>query len=105
MSKSNKSGDHEPRTLASILAALERRRGKLSGVRLRDLRSAVKRVAELLGDEPAAIALDLPAVSSRLNTVSPLALGFTTNDSQTSDLISWQQQNSAASRRSLVRAA
>ena len=78
MSKSNKSGDHEPPTLASILAAVELGRGEISDVRLRDLRSAVKRVAELIGDEPAAIALDLPAISSRLNTVSPLALGFTT---------------------------
>ena len=35
-------------TLAAMLAALDRP-GKLSATRLRDLRSAVKRVANLLG--------------------------------------------------------
>ena len=42
----------EETTLAAMLAALDRP-GKLSATRLRDLRSAVKRVASLLGDEPA----------------------------------------------------
>jgi integrase len=67
---------HEPITLATVLAALDHA-GKLSATRKRDLRSAVTRVADLLGDEPAGIVLDLPAISSRLNTINPLALGFT----------------------------
>ena len=45
---------HEPITLATVLAALDRA-GKLSAMRKRDLRSAVTRVADLLGDEPAGI--------------------------------------------------
>ena len=67
---------HKPITLATVLAALDRS-GKLSATRKRDLRSAVTRVANLLGDEPAGIVLDLPVISSRLNTINPLALGFT----------------------------
>ena len=51
--------------------------GQAFGYAQRDLRSAVTRVANLLGDEPAGIVLDLPAISSRLNTINPLALGFT----------------------------
>jgi len=43
--------------------------------RLRDLQSAVKRVAELLGQEPGAIPLDLPAISTKLKTVNPIAVG------------------------------
>ena len=49
-------------TLAAMLAALDRP-GKLSATRLRDLRSAVKRVANLLGDEPAALPLDIAGIS------------------------------------------
>ena len=48
-------------TLATVLAALEQP-GGLSTTRLRDLRSAVKRVADLLGDEAAGIPLDLGAI-------------------------------------------
>ena len=66
----------EAMTLATMLAALDRP-GKLSATRLRDLRSAVKRVADLLGDEPAAIPLDIDAISARLNTINPLAVGMT----------------------------
>jgi hypothetical protein len=65
-----------PATLASVLAALERPSG-LSGTRLRDLKSAVKRVAILLGNEPAAIALDLGAISAGLAAVNPVAAGLT----------------------------
>ena len=65
-----------PVTLAGLLAALERH-GKLSATRQRDLVSAVKRVANLLGDEPAAIALDMPAISARLAAVNPVAVGLT----------------------------
>jgi hypothetical protein len=53
-----------PLTLAELLAALDRD-GKLSATRCRDLVSAVKRVAILLGDEPAAITLDMAAISVR----------------------------------------
>lgn len=63
-------------TLAGVLADLERP-GKLSATRLRDLRSAVKRVATLLGDEPAAIPLDIGAISARLAAVNPVAVGMT----------------------------
>ena len=77
MSNSSKQRYHRgPITLATVLAALDHA-GKLSATRKRDLRSAVTRVANLLGDEPAGIVLDIPAISSRLNTINPLALGFT----------------------------
>ena len=66
-----------PVTLAGLLAALERH-GKLSATRRRDLVSAVKRVAILLGDEPAAIPLDMAAISARLAAVNPVAVGITT---------------------------
>ena len=63
-------------TLAEVLAALDRP-GGLSGTRLRDLKSAVKRVAALLGNEPAAIALDMGAISAGLAAVNPVAAGLT----------------------------
>ena len=66
----------EPVTLATVLAGLERA-GKLAPTRRRDLRSAVKRVAILLGDEPAAIPLDMGAISARLAAVNPVAVGMT----------------------------
>jgi integrase len=66
----------EAMTLASMLAALDRS-GELSATRRRDLRSAVKSVANLLGDEPAAIPLDIPRISARLRTINPLAAGMT----------------------------
>ena len=63
-------------TLQHVLNAVEGREG-LSAIRRRDLRSAVTRVASLLGDEPARIPLDLPAISAKLATVSPVAAGLT----------------------------
>jgi integrase len=66
----------EPVTLASVLASLEQPSGA-SGTRLRDLKSAVKRVAALLGEEPAAISVDLAAISARLAAITPLTLGMT----------------------------
>lgn len=66
----------EAMTLAAMLAALDRP-DKLSAIRLRDLRSAVKRVANLLGDEPAALPLDIAGISARLNAVNALAVGMT----------------------------
>ena len=58
-----------------MLAALARP-GKLSASRVRDLRSAVNRVADLLGDERAAISLDISAISARLNSINALAAGM-----------------------------
>ena len=66
----------EPITLAEVLAALDRP-GGLSGTRQRDLKSATKRVAILLGNEPAAIPLDMAAIGARLATVNPAAVGLT----------------------------
>jgi integrase len=66
----------EPITLATVLAALERL-GTLSATRLRDLRSAVKRVSILLGNDPGGVDLDLSAISARLATISPIAAGMT----------------------------
>src|SRR5260221_1359775 len=63
-------------TLAHVLAALEPR-SDLSPTRLRDLRSAVKRVAALLREDPSVILLDLPAVASKLAAVNPIAAGLT----------------------------
>jgi len=60
----------------NVLAALETR-SDLSPTRLRDLRSAVKRVAALLREDPSVILLDLPAVASKLAAVNPIAAGLT----------------------------
>ena len=67
----------QPATLADVLTALKRARG-LSGTRIRDLVSAVKRVAALLGDEPGAITVDVSALSAGLAIVNPVAIGITT---------------------------
>jgi integrase len=45
---------------------------------VRDLRSAVKRVAILLGDGPAVIPLDIGAIAARLAAVNPMAVGMST---------------------------
>ena len=65
-----------PPTLATVLAALETN-GELSDTRRRDLRSAVKRVAELLGNVPAAIPLVMEEVQAGLGAVNPIAVGMT----------------------------
>ena len=64
-----------PVTLADVLTALERD-GKRTATRRRDLISGVKRVAILLGDEPAAIVLDMPVISGLLAVVNPVAVGI-----------------------------
>jgi hypothetical protein len=64
-----------PRTLATVLTALETK-GELSETRRRDLRSAIKRVAELLGNVPAAIPLVMENVQERLGAVNPIAVGL-----------------------------
>jgi hypothetical protein len=65
-----------PPTLLSVLAALEDRRD-LSPNRRRDLRSAVTRVAKLMGETPARIALDLRAISAEFAVISAAAVGLT----------------------------
>jgi integrase len=65
-----------PATLAEVLPALDQASG-LSPTRLRDLKSAAKRVAILLGNEAAAITLDMAAISAGLASVNPAALGMT----------------------------
>ena len=66
----------EPLTLAHVLLGLGRP-GELSATRLRDLRSAVRRVAALLGNEPAAIAVDMGAIAAGLAAINPVAAGLT----------------------------
>ena len=66
----------EPTTLASVLIALDDAVAP-SATRVRDLRSAVKRVANLLGNEAAAIALDMDTIRDGLAAISPLAVGMT----------------------------
>jgi hypothetical protein len=70
------SGETEtPVTLQDVLQVMEGAEA-LSVTRRRDLRSAVKRVATLLSDDPARLVLDLPAISSKLATISPVAAGL-----------------------------
>ena len=64
-----------PRTLATVLTALETE-GELSKTRRRDLRSAIKRVAELLRNVPAAIPLVMENVQAELGAVNPIAVGL-----------------------------
>jgi integrase len=63
-------------TLQDVLNAVERGEG-VSVTRRRDLRSAVNRMASLLGDDPARIRFDLPAISAKLANLSPVAAGLT----------------------------
>jgi integrase len=65
-----------PATLAEVLAVLEQDCG-LPPTRLRDLRSAVKRVAALVGQEPAVIRFDLAGISAQLARVNPVGAGMT----------------------------
>lgn len=62
-------------TLRDVLNAVEGREA-LSVTRRRDLRSAVTRVASLLGDDPARIQLDLPAIGAKLATANPAVAGL-----------------------------
>jgi integrase len=66
-----------PITLATVLVALEQPNG-LASSRHRDLRSAVRRAAVLLGNEPGAIALEMGAISTRFAAVNPVAVGLAT---------------------------
>ena len=62
-------------TLADLDVALQADTS-LPPVRRRDLRSAVSRVADLLSDDPARIALDLPAIAAGLAVISPAAVAL-----------------------------
>jgi hypothetical protein len=64
-----------PLHLSDLLKALKHR-DDLSKTRLRDLPSAVRRVSALIGDTPAGILLDLPAIAAKLATISPAAAGM-----------------------------
>src|SRR5450759_1929908 len=75
MSKSN-----PPAGAGASLADLERALQKnelLSATRRRDLRSAVARVAALLGDEPGHLPLDLAIIAAKLTAINPVAAGLT----------------------------
>ena len=63
-------------TLQAVVNAVEGC-DALSDTRRRDLRSAVMRVASLLGDDPARIPLDMRAIGARLATTNPVAAGLT----------------------------
>jgi hypothetical protein len=63
-------------TLATVPVALEHAE-KLGATRRRDLVSAVRRVADLLGQEAAAIPLDMAAIAAGLASISPVAAGMT----------------------------
>jgi integrase len=65
-----------PPTLATVHNALDHPHG-LSATRLRDLRSGVSCVAELLGNEPSAIELSLEKIQACLASVNPAAVGMT----------------------------
>jgi integrase len=69
------SAPETPQTLATVITALERK-GELSETRLRDLRSAVKRVAELIGNVPGAIPLVMENLQAGLGAVNPVAAGM-----------------------------
>lgn len=64
-----------PVTLAAVIASLEGR-PDLSETRRRDLRSAVKRVAHLLGNAPEAVPLAMDVIRNGLATVNPMAHGI-----------------------------
>ncbi len=64
-----------PLHLSDVLLALDHRES-LSETRLRDLRSAVRRISGLMDDNPACIPLNLPAISAKLATTSPAASGM-----------------------------
>ena len=64
-------------TLGDVLTSLATRED-LAEMRRRDLRSAVKRVAALLGDAPERIPLVMPSISARLAKLSAAAAGVST---------------------------
>ena len=69
------SADPSGPSLADLELALQTA-GQISAVRRRDLRSAVARVAALLGEDPARLRLDLESVAAQLSAVNPVAAGL-----------------------------
>jgi integrase len=63
-------------TLPDVLDALKGNK-TLSEIRQRDLCSAVRRVAFLLGDDPDHIVLNLPVIAAKLAAINPAASGLT----------------------------
>ncbi len=63
-------------TLADLLVSLQHETS-FAASRARDLRSAVRRVADLLEQKPAGIPLDLPASSAKLAAINPVAKSMT----------------------------
>jgi integrase len=78
-SKSQPSGSSgsTPPTLATVLTKLDPAPAGLSKTRVRDLRSATSRVAELLGNVPAALPLVMQEIQAGLSAVNPIAVGMT----------------------------
>ena len=76
-SQSSGSAASPPPSLATVLTALPMPSAP-SETRLRDQRSAVKRVAELLGNVPAAILLNMEEIQAGLGAVNPIAVGMST---------------------------
>ena len=72
----NASSAAKPVTLADVDAALKTN-DALPPLRRRDLRSSLRRVARLLGQELVQIPLDLPTISRRLAGSMPAAVGLT----------------------------
>jgi integrase len=62
-------------SLAEVLEGVAKRE-ELSPIRQRDLCSAVRKVAKLLGDNPSSIRLDIPVISAGLARVNPVAAGL-----------------------------
>jgi integrase len=69
-------GNPSTHTLRDVLDAVKGHK-ILSDSRRRDLCSAVRRVAFLLGDDPGHIVVDLPAISTKLAGTNPAAAGLT----------------------------
>jgi len=68
--------DASPPTLATVQKALAQS-SQLSATRVRDLRSGVSRVAELLGNETSGIPLSMEKIQAGLAAVNPIAAGMT----------------------------
>ena len=74
------SNSHHPAGTGHSLADVDRKlqtAGSLSATRRRDLRSAVARVAALLGEEPGHLPLDLAIIAAKLAAINPVAAGLT----------------------------
>ena len=61
--------------LSDVVEAIESH-PMLATTRRRDLRSAIKRVADLLGEDLARIKLDLPSIGAQLAAINPIGVGL-----------------------------